>query len=775
MASQLASRKVFDLRRVAATPRARVAAAALAVMTLIAARVGIVLYFTPLENKMYSESLVRFRYAEMVMEGRPLPRLDYMVQWPEGFRRAEMMLPLPDHITGWSYRLSAALFGKTDHYQFLRYFMALYSALYVPAALLLFYVLFRRFRLACLGVAFYITSLPTFLKAAGTYLREDFASPALLVVTALAAFIPRAAGRGRLVATAGLAAATFYALSCWHMAQFYLNLVLGVCLLWALLRPARSFGALGTGVLAGTIGAGLANEALFVKGVLWSPTVGVAGALAVWGLAMAWRTVFGRRWLLLALAGIAVCVTLFLARGGAYNHAYALVFYKIRYLGVRPDDPSRLPLDARVFWMGPYDTASPRRIAIDYHLLLPFVAGVFLWAAVSPRGKKVFTFFPAVMTTATAVLYGLIVRLTIFFAPWVAALATLPVAVARARWSKVVSVVVALVMLSFQVYWILNYGRPTTLGRMTNLLPEPLPPVWDYGSFGGDVFRWLRENTAPDAAVLAQFGVSAGVMYWAQRPTVLHPMFEVPEIRPKTVLVSKAYMGSEEDFYRLCRRWRVSYVLFNAPIFLAFEPPGDRYYAAVKDPPAYAVGRKMQFAPGTLRHFRLVFETPTMRLFEVGKSYDGYVARAYHPYFDTSRFPDLPTWEHLTKVSEDIRRARDHYATGIVAEGLKRYGAAAAHYALALKLHPDYEDAELRLGYCLVQLGRVAEAEPHFRRGLYTYPDAALAHTYMGSYYFTVGQYSAALAEYRRAAELAPGDIEAQKRLELVEKILAGG
>ncbi|NIT35711.1 MAG: tetratricopeptide repeat protein [candidate division Zixibacteria bacterium] len=768
--------------RSAATRRPGVvrAGATLALLALALARAGIVFKLTPENNEMYSESLVRFRYAEMVMRGEPLPRSDPMVQWPEGFRRDEMIMPLPDYLVGLSYRLYGGIFGAPDRYAHLRHFMAAYAAAYVPAAFLLFWVAFRRFGPAWGATALYVTCLPTFVRAAGNYLREDFATPALLVATAAAWLFlekPPATRRNRVALTVALGLCIVYALSCWHMAQFYLNVLLGVVFVAALAARPGSYGNLGVAFLLGTAAAAVLNKPLFVKGVLWSPTVAAAAALTAWG---PWRRLATPRWRLTLAASAAALVgaSLLAVGSGAYGHAYALIWSKLRFAGVHPDEPTRLPIDARIFWMGPYDTASLRRAFLEYGPLLPAAAFAFLWAwsrHVRPRqsGPPALTLFPTAMTAATAALYWLLVRLTIFFAPWAALWGTLPAARARGRWKVICAALVA-GLLAFQFYWAFNYARPGLVRRLLELFPAEEEPLWDYGARDNDVFLWLKEKTPEGSPVLAQFGVSASVMYWGERPVALHPMFEVPDIRTKIVRVSRAFVESEDDFYELCRRWRIAYVVYNAPVFLVYEPPGDRYFAAAPDPPASAVGMKMQFKPEELTRFRLSYETYSFRVFEVGRPYAGYAAKRYHPYFDTSLFAELPTREHYREIAGAIRRAGEHYARGLGNESVERWSAAAAQYGLALSLHPDYEDAEMRLGYCLAQMRRYREAEPHFRRAVAVDPNNAQAHTYMGSYYLSVGAYAAALAEYRRAHELAPDDPQNLERIRLLKKIMAG-
>jgi tetratricopeptide (TPR) repeat protein len=758
------------------------AATALGLLALAAVRVDFLFKLSPQTNEMYSESLVRFRYAEMVMKGEALPRSDPMVQWPEGFRRDEMIMPLPDYAVGLSYRVWAAIFGAPDRYAFMRYFMALYAATYVPAAFLLFWVMFRRRWPAWAATALYATCLPTFIRAAGNYLREDFATPALVAATALTWLLLRgeSVGRGKRIAvTAALAAAVLYALSCWHMAQFYANVLLAVVFLAALAGRPGLYGHIGFGLLLGTVAAALLNKPLLVKGVLWSPTVAAAAALGAWGVLRRPATV---RWrLALACAAAALMgVSLAAAGSGAYGHAYALIWSKLRLAGVHPKDPTRLPIDARIFWMGPYDTATLKRALVEYGPLLFVAAGAFVWSCVNRlrrRGRRtaVEAFFSTAMTVVTAVLYWLLVRLTIFFAPWAAAWAVLPAARARRWWAKALAAATVVALLAFQIFWATNYDRPNWPRRMAELLPEAEDPLWDYGKSDNEIFFWLKDNTPEGAGVLGQFGFSASVMYWGERPVALHPMFEVPEIRTKIVEASRAYMGPEDDFYRLCRRWRISYVVFNAPVFLVYQPPGDRYFAAAPDPPEDAVGMKMLFRPESLTRFRLIHETCSFRVFEVGPAYGGYVARRYHPYFDNSLFSGLPSPGRYREVADAIERAGEHYNRALGLERAKRWSKAAAEYGIALSLHRDYEEAERRLGYCLAQLGRYDEAEPHFRRWLYLEPDDPTGHTYMGSYYFSTGSYEDALREYRRAYKLNPDDAENLERIRLTEKMMAGG
>jgi len=724
---------------------------------------------------MYSESLVRFRYAEMIMDGGAVPKVDKPLQWPEGFPTATMILPLPDHFTGSTYRAVAAVAARPiDHYAFLRWFMAVYGGLYVPAMALLFWVMFRKWVPTLAAASLYVILLPTFLRAAGNYLREDFATPPLMVATAFLWLLleSNTPARRKWFYGAALTAAVAAAMSCWHMAQFYVNVLLGVTLLSVWCGRKAAYGVAGLGLLVGTLVAGAVNLPLLSKGVLWSPTATVAAAVAAWGFAggdadLRWS----RRLLLGALAAAAAGLAVALAGQGAYGHAYALIIEKIRFFGLHPQDPTKLSPDARIFWMGPYDTITAHRAVVEYGLLLATSTAAVVWGLlIKPAGAgRPLGFFAAAMTIITAFLFIILARLSIFFAPWAVAVTVLPLAHAR-RPAARISVAAALAaVFAAQTWWTFNYTRPTAVRRAVDVLPQARDPLWTYGRQGDDVFGWLRDRTPADSPVLAQFGISASILYWSHRPVVLHPMFEVAEIRPKILKVAAAYAGPEDAFYHLCRAWGAKYVLFNAPVWLVYEPPGDRFFACAPHPPDDAVGNLMQFYPERLRRFRLVHETYSFRIYEVGRPYDGYRARRYHPYFDREVFSSLPTPEQYYALAGQLRRAGDHYT--IAGGYLKRgaFKAAAAEYAYTLKLHPDYEDAELMLGYCLAQLGRWEEAGRHFDRALAIAPDDPLAHTYAGSYYLTRGDYRRAREEYAAAYRLAPDDPDNLTRLRLVE------
>gem|GEM_PF-5605539 len=149
---------------------------------------------------------------------------------------------------------------------------------------------------------------------------------------------------------------------------------------------------------------------------------------------------------------------------------------------------------------------------------------------------------------------------------------------------------------------------------------------------------------------------------------------------------------------------------------------GSFYNATAREPGPDSAAALMQFHPEKLRRFRLVLETYSARVFEVGPPYDGFHARAYHPLYDPGRFGAVPKEEALKAFYRDFRRADYYYSLGRENQAAGEFVAAAAAFANALRLHPDYEDAMLRLGQCQAALGQYDEARRAFERAAVARP-----------------------------------------------------
>jgi Flp pilus assembly protein TadD len=83
---------------------------------------------------------------------------------------------------------------------------------------------------------------------------------------------------------------------------------------------------------------------------------------------------------------------------------------------------------------------------------------------------------------------------------------------------------------------------------------------------------------------------------------------------------------------------------------------------------------------------------------------------------------------------------------------------------------PDAPGAHLNHGTVLMQLGRPADAEAAFRRGLSVAPDHAPLRNALAAALATSGATAAAEAEFRRVLAADPADAEALAGLRVLQR-----
>ena len=81
---------------------------------------------------------------------------------------------------------------------------------------------------------------------------------------------------------------------------------------------------------------------------------------------------------------------------------------------------------------------------------------------------------------------------------------------------------------------------------------------------------------------------------------------------------------------------------------------------------------------------------------------------------------------------------------------------AIAHFEQALRIKPDFADAQNRLGTVLAQAGKFQEAITHFQQALRLNPDYAEVHANLGNTLAQVGRVPEAIVQYQEALKLRP-------------------
>ncbi len=685
---------------------------------------------TPRTFSYTMESCFRFRYAEMRMMGRSVPPLDPQAQWPEGFDVQRTILPLPDKTAGLVYRLR----GGGDPFLASRATILLFSSLAVLAFVPFALAFFQRAWPAAAAALVYAGSFGAYSRTVGNYLREDFALPGLLVATAGALHVLTGARKGRGLALVAMSLATFWAGSCWHMTQFAITILAALIFVFALAGRTAAAAQAGIALWLGLAAAALANTPLWVKGAMWN--VSAAAALtpaAGYLLAKAVRRPGAARWCTLGSGAVLLVATLVLDPARDYGHVFALLWAKIVHLGLKPE-PAQLTYDARLYWVGPFDSPGRASLALEYGpvgIAAALGLGCLFYDLIRRRAAAAGAAFAALAAPGFALLYLLMMRMTIFLAPWASALCIYPAARAGSRKARAAWLLpVAFVWLA-QLNGIEGFWRPEWYGRAVETLAAGKIEVpWFYGSERASLLRWLASHEP--GAVLADFSFSPSILYLAGRPTALHPMFEVPpSVRRKAFTYASAAIADEDAFYALCTQWNIRYVVHFAPQVLD-RGSGSFYGTTAVVPQPGSAAWRMQFAPSALKHFRLVWQTYSTRVYETGHPYEGFAARRYHPLFDPAVFHAIPSDEELLAFYARVRRAQSLYLTGVAAQSGRVWGTAAASFTEALRLHPDYEDAGLRLAGCHLALGQRDKARLLLQRAAETSPEDPRVAEYLG-------------------------------------------
>ena len=657
----------------------------------------------------WTENAFHYRHFLMVSQGEGIPALDTVIQHPEGLDTGRYVTAVMERVSGTLHRL---FFSGVAPHVFLVWFIGLFSSLSVFAAFLAGRALWRS-PWAGLGTAALYAALPaTFIRTTiGGYLREDFALPFLYCGTAALLSCLRRDSWGRGALAGGL---LLVGLACWHAAPFYLLLLLAtlaVLAVWPgqLPLPTRALSAV-TGLL--TVGA-FVLPVLRAKLFFVSPHLLLAVALT----AIAWLrrpdapSSSARRraleWgLLLALP----LATLLAHQAlGSYSHVYGLLANKLRFLGTLPADPTLLSFESRVMWRSSFVSPSLANLWLLFSgglVLLAAGVGRFVWSVVRHQTRPQ-PLVAVVSALGTLFLTLLVVRTSVFAAFHLALLAGGLVVWKDNRLRVVGATLVALCVVG------------TLVGNRDFRPSAERPSEHSLRS----LLRFLKEETAPEDAVLGPFALGPSIAVYADRPIVLHPKFESPQLRDKVAAFYAALYEDEEAFYEFCQRVEARYVVHRTEFALSTKPGSSRYIAGRKRLPGDAIAARMHFAPFSLRHFHLVYEQIPYRVFQVGPPAPAAPpAQGYRPDTElalfggeallTTGWDDADLLAGLARLGESDthRTLGDEYAAE------ERWRVAEIAYRTAVQLDRKNAPAWRRLARALRQRGEMDSAAEAIRR-----------------------------------------------------------
>jgi len=572
-------------------------------LSAVLLRVG--LYRTALSSPPFftSGSASQYRYALMVAKGKSIPVLDRRVQWPAGLRVREKTAWFMEFFMGYLYRMMPFL--NVPFATYARLFIPFFSSLSILALFLLARELWRNNPAAIISTLFYAVSPPAVVRNVGfVFLKEQFALP--FIFFHLYFFLSSLKER-RMYRIILSGIFLFIALGAWQLTQFYFGLLAVFVLLNLLWRKGnpllyRNFGILvGFAFLGGLIIPYLrAGSFIFSYSMLLSYSILLTWVLLEYVKVGRKKAFLG---FFLSLFGLILLTFPFSSNERVYSHVYSLMFYKIKFLGLKPADPALLPFETRFYWYPDWTSPSLSYILAGFSAL--FLMGLFplvkmvkklLRGEISFAGKNLlyftFTFF---------ILYLLLQRMEVFLAFFLAIFSGGMFFLGRKK------ILRGLVSIFILFVFVGELGTTSSRGMVFN------------SYYLGQLINWVKDNTGKNAVILSSISPSMAILTYTGRPIVIHSFLESRESRERIKEFTGAIVSEGEGkLYSFCREYGVNYLVIPQGIYTDTGLYSTRYITNHLKFDARAIGYRLE-VPGQREHFSFKYQ---------GKDYQGWMKAA---------------------------------------------------------------------------------------------------------------------------------------------------
>ena len=556
----------------------------------------------------WTENAFHYRYAKMAALGDGIPAVDPKMQYPEGMHVLRDEMPMMERFAGFAWRHFHQ--PGIPFHVFLARLVCFYSSLIIFPAYLLSARLWRSALAGVVTCAFYALTYsfigPVVL---GAYVRQDFVLPFLFLATYFFVGAIDSGGGWRAVVAALV---LLFSMASWHLSQFYYLVFLGCVTVVYFAAPGARAGIIRT---LAVVTAMLFAASWFILPLRSGGLPLSFAMLASYALliqhAVFRKQVVSSTWRRLIVFGVLLVALVALAGAlpgghyGRYSHVYALMIDKIRFLGVKPADPSRLSFESRVMWTSSFRSPG---LSVWFGWLgmswLAGTAGLLLavreaWRARATRAGEWVVGGVAVLF---ALLFALIWRMEVFAAFFVCVMAG-AVVVRLPSWrERVAALMIVLVLLASDFKKLKKY-----------YLTSMAPLASEYRG----VIDWLRQNTGPDDPVLALFQFSPVICAYADRPVIVHSKFENQLVREKVEEFYTRLYDPEPAFHAFCTRYGARYVVYQPAMLLDTSADSLRYMVNRLMVDMNSTAVLMNFAPQALQRFELVYQDPSHRIFRV--------------------------------------------------------------------------------------------------------------------------------------------------------------
>ncbi|UCE18465.1 MAG: hypothetical protein JSV84_16690 [Gemmatimonadota bacterium] len=621
------------------------------------------------------ESASHYRYAKMIAEEKPIPSPDRQAQHPEGLEVTHDSI-MEEYVVGYLYRVFP--FQEIPFHRFVSYFVILFSSLSIFAVFHLSRQFTRTRAAGLFATLLYTVSLPSILRNIGTeFAREHFSLPFLFFHTSffVKSIDAKSSFQTRLTSAIISGLCLFIALASWKLCRFYfLIFVLFVLLQFLLKKETRILRVPVLVLFAFAFVSGLSVPHLRADLFLTSTPMILMYSMILVGVIDQFVRPIGRTILKTAFVfGTSVGLYVLLPQTSRFGHVYYTALYQILFLFRHPQDPSRLPPEARLYWVPGY--THPSLYNFLAYFTLPLVTGVYGVARSIRdviRGRtSVGEQFLLYSLAATFISYIFFSRLHVFFIFFLTVFMGRSIDLLLTRFQKKIFVYAMVGLIGVhQVYQVVIGWDP--LRVMSTLGIQPVrEEIFLENVFNlNDVIRWIESNTEPESVFLSYWHTSAQILAYADRSTVLHTFFEDANMRRKIIEFAHTLYNSERAFFSYCEKYGVNYFIYSSRYFLDDSIVGTRFLADRLSLNSNCFTHKAHFYPEKLARFSLRYQNDCFRVYKVLEGAEPKVDEPvdYQPVFD----PKYATnnMETMRQFGEQFSYASFLYYSGL--ETLKR-------------------------------------------------------------------------------------------------------
>lgn len=646
------------------------------------------------------ESAFQYRHARMIAAGIPIPPVDRDAQHPEGVKVAsELTMPMV-YLTGWTQALLRGAPGG-DFLSFVLLWVAAVSSLSIPAFFGAALRLTRDPALAAAGTLAYGLSWASVADLIGTYGFQTLALPLLFasVFLLLAATDPEVENPRAWAGGSGLLMAA--ALAGWHVSRFFLAGLLAAAA-WAAWRrrtvpPALQVLRRALAIfLAPPLAAGLIIPALSATRLVFSPSMTFGYAL----LAVLYLKPKPMAIALAAVGGLAWISSRSEVEMSGYGHVYSLLISKVQFLLEKPSDPSLLSPEARLLWVGPFNSPEMGFVMFTF-LPLALIAlprMLFPRTNETPENSTATELIDA-MTVLCLIGTAMVSRLApilVFFGILSCLRLPFPAGSSRRKFCLGLFTLIGLLE-GVKSYSPASRGNVfMRLSASFAMLEEDDRPTVSRSSERA-IIDWLKTRQ-PRKSVLAHFGFSGAILAYADNPVLLNPKLESGRNRRKCRDYLEALYQDEAALLRFCRTHDAALVVHGTGNILDETQDGTRYAAGAREFRPEQPAVLMQFYPQRLKDFRLIYQNPDFRVFAVGSPPDVKADFPKDPIYDVAQYaprtsPDGTLRLDVPGVLSRRKESRRRLLMARLFSSLGARDQALKSYELAFKAWPP--EAEL--------------------------------------------------------------------------------